>query len=164
MSLRISDQDKIYLNFFGNHRGFLVNVASGHEVVLMNPTSQSTRVDPIMNEMKHLIRPRTMEDNFDYMRGKFNPRPTLGFVDRAKHFTNNAEGGDGGGDLQGNMNYSSAAADDRYQNDDDMYRRSGGGSGDFVNFMDHFPDCRTTMNGNGNMLHCLPIATYNRLC
>lgn len=32
------------------------------------------RVFPIINEMKNLIRPRTMEDDFDY------PRRTLGYL------------------------------------------------------------------------------------
>lgn len=87
MSLRISDQDKIFLKFFGNHRGFLVNVASGHEVCLMNPESgSSSKIDPMLNELRNLIRPKTVEDNYDYSRGKYKIRPTLGFVDKAKHF------------------------------------------------------------------------------
>ncbi|ODM98576.1 Glutamate-rich protein 6, partial [Orchesella cincta] len=84
ISLRISDQNKIFLNFYGNMRGFLVNVASGKEVILMNPDKR--KKDPLISELRQLIRPKTVEDNFDYMRGKFNMPATLGFVDKAKHY------------------------------------------------------------------------------
>ncbi|CAL8097253.1 unnamed protein product [Orchesella dallaii] len=92
ISLRISDQNKIFLNFYGNMRGFLVNVASGKEVILMNPDNK--KKDPLMNELRQLVRPKTVEDKFDYIRGKFNVPATLGFVDKAKHYRDAVDNND----------------------------------------------------------------------
>lgn len=80
MSLRLSDYDKVFLTYYGNTRGFMVNIATGNEIMLMYPPDRS-RKDPIINELKNLIRPKAIADRFDYIRGKFDTK-VAGLLDR----------------------------------------------------------------------------------
>jgi len=76
MALRILDIDKMFLTFFGNKRGFRINVGAGHEINLMSGSCDSSKdFPPRYSDLKPSC------NGFDFIKGRFNS-PIVGYVDK----------------------------------------------------------------------------------
>jgi hypothetical protein len=78
MSLRILDVDKIYIAFYGNKRGFRLNVGAGQNLNLMSVNCDSSKQLPTIAPPKDC-------GGYDYIRGRYNSRPT-GYMDKVARY------------------------------------------------------------------------------
>jgi len=76
MSLRILDLTRIHIVFYGNKRGLRFNVGPSDRVINL------IKINPAGSGSNRRPEP-CVPDNYDYLRGKFNP-PIIGFMDKTK--------------------------------------------------------------------------------